>query len=143
VYSAASAAVHAVPVTTGFTWTTAAVSLLNLLVGGVLVAIIRSRPALKKLANEREASLLAERASEMDRMRKRIDVLEADLRATTHKLNNVTQAFEWMLDSLEFNPERSQEIAAKARVMRNGQMQAEATEKAAVLGAKANGGETA
>lgn len=39
---------------TGFTWTSALVGLLNVLVGGALVAFIRSLPNLKKVANERE-----------------------------------------------------------------------------------------
>lgn len=75
----------------------------------------------------------------MSAMSKRIDLLEAELRATVHKLNNVTQAFEWLVDTIEFNPERAQEAAHKAREMRNVQMQAEAEEKAAIIGAKVAG----
>ncbi len=50
----------AIPVSvSGFSWTAALMALANLLIGGLLVAIVRTRPALKKIANEREASLLA------------------------------------------------------------------------------------
>jgi hypothetical protein len=38
----------------GLTWTGALVGLLNVLVGGALVALIRSWPTLKKIANDRE-----------------------------------------------------------------------------------------
>lgn len=132
--------INPVPVAvSGFTWTAALMAVANLLIGGLLVAIVKSRPALKKIANEREASLLTERAAEMDLMRKRIDMLEAELRATNHKLNNVTQAFEWLVDTIEFNPDRAKEAAGKARAMRTAQMQAEAEEKGAILSAKAKG----
>lgn len=130
----------AVPVSVhGWTWTATLVATLNILGGGFLVALIRVWPALRKIAKEEGANLLLERAAEMKLMRKRIDRLEADLRATTHKLNNVTQCFEWLLDTIEFDPERAKEAAAKARAMRGQQMQAEATEKAAILGAQAGG----
>ncbi|MBB3348804.1 hypothetical protein [Sphingomonas sp. BK069] len=35
--------------------------LANILIGGLLVTIVRTRPALKKIADEREANLLEER----------------------------------------------------------------------------------
>ncbi len=51
--------------------------LANLLIGGVLAAIIKSRPQLKKIANDREANLLTERAGDLKDMNKRILDLEA------------------------------------------------------------------
>lgn len=61
---------------TGFGWSQALLAALNLLVGGALVTFIRSRPSMKKLANEREANLLSERAAEMENMRERIAKLD-------------------------------------------------------------------
>lgn len=50
-------AASSVPVhVSGLTWTGALVGLLNVLVGGALVAFIKSLPTLKKIANEREES---------------------------------------------------------------------------------------
>ena len=52
---------HAVPVAVqGWTWTSSLMAIANLLIGGLLVQVVRTRPALKKIANEREANLLTE-----------------------------------------------------------------------------------
>jgi hypothetical protein len=58
-------------------WITLLLGLMNVLLGGVLVQIIRNRPVLRKLDTEREANLLHERAEEMVSMRERISALEA------------------------------------------------------------------
>lgn len=53
----AASVAGSVPVhVSGLTWTGALVGLLNILVGGALVAFIKSLPTLKKIANEREES---------------------------------------------------------------------------------------
>lgn len=53
----AASVANSVPVhVSGLTWTGALVGLLNVLVGGALVAFIKSLPTLKKIANEREES---------------------------------------------------------------------------------------
>ncbi|MFS0737564.1 hypothetical protein ABC347_10985 [Sphingomonas sp. 1P06PA] len=142
--SVSGAAVQAaIPVATGFTWTTAAVGLLNLLVGGVLVAIIRSRPALKKIANEREANLLSERAEEMREMRERMAKLEAQMAAKDaqhdaerasdrHRINNLSQCLDMLLGLIEQDPKKAAAAAARVKAMREKQMEAEALEKAAI-----------
>ena len=63
----------------GFKITTLLVGLLNILIGGLLVAIVKTRPALKKIATEREANLPTERAAEMESMRKRLAEFQARL----------------------------------------------------------------
>lgn len=53
----------------GFTWTAALVGLLNLLIGGALVAVIKSWPRLKELA-------IRQRRGDMEDFRTRISDLE-------------------------------------------------------------------
>ncbi|VXD07703.1 conserved hypothetical protein [Sphingomonas sp. T1] len=142
-FSLAAAAAKAVPVSTGFTWTTAAVGLLNLLVGGVLVAIIKSRPALKKIANEREANLLNERAEEMEAMRQRIAKLEekaefkealhqAERAVDRHRINNLDQCLTAFLMMVKKNPDDAATAAAMIEEMRAQQIAREKQEAGAI-----------
>jgi hypothetical protein len=128
-------------VNTGFSWTTAAVAILNLLVGGVLVALIKSRPHLKRLANEREANLLTERAEEMELMRSRLAKLEAERAVDRHRLNNLSQCLDALLLMIELDPGKATEAAAKIRAMRERQAQEEAAEKSAIHAATITGKE--
>lgn len=73
---------QAVPVAVhGMTWTAALVGILNLLVGGALVALVKQWPNLRKLNNEREAAQQAIKRDEMDDMRERIAALETKVDA--------------------------------------------------------------
>lgn len=110
---------------TSFNLTTAFVALLNFLVGGALVAFIRSRAPMGKIRQEREANLLSERASEMDSMRKRIEALETkltladeELRVVRHDLANANTSLDLFIALLEANPERAQEIAKRVQTHR-------------------------
>jgi Skp family chaperone for outer membrane proteins len=111
-----------------FNWTTVAVVLLNVLVGGLLVALVKRKPALVKLANERDANLLSERAKEMQEMRERIERLEeaadrkdhqhaAEIARYRHRINNLDQAFNapsnW--SARPRNPPRSMPWRSRAR----------------------------
>ncbi len=129
----------AIPVATGFTWTTAFVGILNLLVGGVLVAIIRSRPALKKIANEREANLLTERAAEMVSMRASIAKLEVDLAVERHKNNNQRVMIYSLLHLFDMTPAKRKEALANIRADLAAMERAEAAEKGAIHAAKITG----
>jgi hypothetical protein len=117
---------------TGFSWGTALLGMLNLLIGGVLVAVIRSRPALKKIANEREKSLLEERAADMETMRVRLEKLEAERSVDRHRLNNVTACLDALLLLLETAPDKAPQHVARIKAMREAQMKAEAAEKGAI-----------
>ena len=132
-----------IPVSTGFTWTAALMGLANLLIGGLLVAIVRTRPALKKIANEREANLLTERAEQMELMQRRVDALEAKLEKERarheaeraldrHRLNNMDQALNYLFLMFETQPERAPEAIKAVKEMRARQMEAEALEKAKI-----------
>lgn len=125
-----------------FNWTTVAVGFLNLLVGGLLVAIVKTRPALKKIANEREANLLNERAEEMDKLRKRIDALEAESRQRErqfeaeralyrHQINNLDQSFNALLLLLKQDVPVAEAVEAVER-MRAAQLERETLEKSAI-----------
>lgn len=127
------------PVSVGFTWGAGLLSLLNLLVGGLLVTLVRTRPALKKIANEREANLLQERAQAMEAMSARMEKLEAERAVDRHRLNHVTQCFDALMLLLEMAPERATEHVARIKEMRAAQMMAEAAEKGAILGTRIEG----
>lgn len=133
----------------GVGWNSLLITLLDLLVGGLFVAVIKTRPTLKKIANEREANLLSERAEEMKEMRARLAKLEdgrqadrkeaeAKLEAERaqhrrerayerHKISNLQQAFDALLLLLEGIPEAAP-IVAKVKDMRARQLEAEALE---------------
>lgn len=123
----------AVPVAVhGFTWTAALMGLANILIGGLLVTIVRTRPALKKIANEREANLLNERAQEMENMRRSIAKLEAERANDRHRINNLSQCLDALLLMIEMDPTKAAEAAARIKAMRAAQMAAEAVEKGAI-----------
>ena len=132
-----------IAVTTGFTWTAALMGVANLLIGGLLVAIVRTRPALKKIANEREANLLEERAEQMEAMQRRLEAMEAKIEneraqhraeraLDRHRLNNFDQCFNALFMMFETSPEKAAEAIAAVKAMRTRQMEAEALEKAAI-----------
>ncbi len=135
--SAVPVAVH------GFTWTAGLMAIANLLIGGLLVTIVKTRPALKKIANEREANLLTERAEQMEAMQRRLEAMEAKQEAERarhqaeraldrHRLNNFDQCFNALFMMFDTSPERAAEAIAAVKVMRARQMEAEALEKAAI-----------
>lgn len=71
--SVASVPPEAVPVAVhGFTWTSALVGLLNVLVGGVLVAVVRNVPALRKIKVEEDSSLRTDLMARIDHLEKQI-----------------------------------------------------------------------
>lgn len=129
------------------TWGTALVAILNLLVGGLLVAIVKTRPALKKIGNEREQMILAARGEDMEAMRDRIEKLEAraeqkdaeheaEIRVMRHRLNNVTSCLDALLLLLKTSPDKAAEHVGLITEMRERQMAAEAAEKGAIAGAR-------
>jgi uncharacterized protein YigA (DUF484 family) len=134
----------AVPVVvSGWSWTAALMGLANLLIGGLLVQIVRTRPTLKKIANEREANLLTERAAEMDKMGERIAALEAQLEQQRarheaeraldrHRLNNMDQCLTYLFMVFEKMPEKVPEAMAAVKEMRADQLKNEALEKATI-----------
>ncbi len=67
----------AIPVAvSGFTWTAALVGLLNLLVGGVLVALVKSWPALKKLGIDENERLRQDRREDYRELRREFDLMK-------------------------------------------------------------------
>jgi hypothetical protein len=133
----------------GVNLTTVFIALLNLLVGGVLVALVKSRPALKKIANDREANLLEERAGEMESMRDRINALEARLQAKDelhdaersrdrHRINNLSQCLEALLLLLKQGVPVQEAVVAIEK-MRTEQLARETAEGSAIKAALLTG----
>jgi hypothetical protein len=111
--------------------------------GGVIAALVRAWPALKKIANEREANLLSERAEEMNKMRDTIDKLEARLdakdiqheaerAADRHRINNLDQALKAFFILVKRHPEDAAGAAAEIEAMRAQQMEEEKREGVAL-----------
>jgi hypothetical protein len=152
---------HFTAIDPAITWTTVFVVLLNVLVGGVFVAIIRTRPALKKIAADREANLLSERAGEMAEMRERIEKLEASLEAKDrqhadelaaerrlheaqkaadrHRMNNLNMAFQSLLMLLKQGVPVEQAVN-EVEAMRSKQLEREAAEATAIRAAAIRNG---
>jgi predicted RNase H-like nuclease (RuvC/YqgF family) len=124
---------------TGFSWSAGLLTLLNILIGGLLVQIVRTKPTLKKIANEREANLLTERAKEMEGMRRSIAKLEAERATDRHRINNLSQCLDALLMMIEMDPAKAAQAAVKIKAMRAAQMESEATEKAAIMAAEISG----
>lgn len=85
----------------GFTWTAALVAILNLLIGGALVAVIKNWPKLKELA-------IKARRDDMDDMRQRITELETVAKNASEKAHRsemivvtVVAAFQLAMGELE------------------------------------------
>ncbi len=132
-----------IAVNAGFGWTPILVAILNILVGGLLVAIVRTRPQMKEIAQKREANLLEERAKEMDSMRERLSEIEdllritsEELRVVRHDLANANHSLDMFIALIEANPERAAEHAAKVKGMREAARAALAEEKAVVTKAR-------
>lgn len=86
----------------GISLTAILVAILNVLIGGVLVQLVRTRPVLKQIGNEREANLLNERADEMERMRERLTALELKLEQAKEEAHEVQ-----IHQAAQFEAERS------------------------------------
>ena len=101
----------------------------------LIAAAAKLWPLMKRLANDREKSLLEERAAEMTKMRERLEKLEAERTVDRHRLNNVTQCLDALLMLLEVAPDKAADHVAKIKKMRADQMNAEALEKGVIAAA--------
>ena len=128
-----------------FNWTTIAVGILNLLVGGALVAFIRSRVPMRKVVADREANLLRERADEMVSMRHEIAELkgimeakerqrEAERAIERHRFNNLDASFNALLLLLKKGVAVEEAVGAVEK-MRAEQLERESKEKAVLQAA--------
>lgn len=118
-------------------------ALLNLLIGGVLVTIIRTRVPLKKIANDREANLLTERAEDMASMRGEIAELrnrmeikdrvhEAQRAYDRHRINNLDTALKAFFIMVKRHPDDAAGAAQEIEEMRKTQIEAENREAIAL-----------
>lgn len=145
---AAPGAAIAVKSATGM-WTATGVWTVLGLLSTIVVAYIKQWGPWKKLAHEREANLLHERAVEMDKMISRMEHLEATIvqerarheaeRALDrHRLNNMDQCLNYLFLIFEKMPEKVPDAIAAVKDMRARQIEAEAVEKAAIHAAAMN-----
>jgi hypothetical protein len=127
---------EAIPVAVhGFTWTTALVGLLNLLVGGGLVAWIKQRPRMKEIQANADERLRTDLITRVEKLERKIDAerdrYEALIAIMRHRLNNSDQCIDALLMLLETAPERVADAVSMIKEMRSRQREAEAAEKAA------------
>jgi len=124
----------------GFSWTTAFVGLLNVLVAGALVAWIKGRPKMRELektADEKLRDDLLTRVTKLEiRLEEERAQHDASMSVMRHRLNNSDQCLDALLMLLETSPEKVTEAVAIVKTMRERQRIAEALEKAAIHAAK-------
>lgn len=127
----------------GFNLNSALLIALVGVMGAILRAIINAKAPLQRITNDREANLLAERATEMDSMRKRLEALELQLEQERvrhdaeraldrHRLNNMDHCLNYLFMVFEKMPEKVPVAMAAVKEMRARQMETEALEKAAI-----------
>ena len=126
-----------VSVTTGFTWTSAGAwgTFLTL-----LALIVRQVGPWRKLRDDAEEKLRIALAERVDKLEKTLDRQtlrhEAERSLDRHKLNNLNQCFDAVMLLLETSPEKTPEILARVKAMRESQLKAEALEAAAIHAAQ-------
>jgi hypothetical protein len=134
------AADTAIPVAVhGFTWTTALVGLLNLLVGGALVSWVRSRPQLRQIETASEEKLRSDLLHRVETLERKLEEKEAihaaEMAIMRHRVNNSDQCLDALLLLIEQSPGKVKEAVTKIKEMRRVQREAEAAEKATLLAA--------
>ncbi|WP_174286620.1 hypothetical protein [Sphingomonas bacterium] len=131
----------------GWSWTTVGVGLLNLLVGGALVAWIKQRPKMRELEQNAEGKL---RDDLMERVRKlEADATaqaalreaerarhEAEMKIMRHRVNNSDQCLDALLLLLKTAPEKVNQAVQHIEEMRTRQRGEIAAEKGAQAGAQ-------
>nr|AGU09929.1 hypothetical protein [uncultured organism] len=137
-------AANALPVAVhGFTWSAGLLSLLNLIVGGAVVAWIKQRPRMRELEQTGEKTLqdgLLARVTALEaantnqslRFEAERAQHEATMAVMRHRLNNMTMCLDALLLLIEQDATKAADAAVKIREMRARQMAAEAAEKATV-----------
>jgi hypothetical protein len=127
----------------GWTWSAGLLSLLNLIVGGAVVAWIKQRPRMRELEQSGEKTLqeglltrvtALEAANTTQALRFEAERAqhEATMAVMRHRLNNMTMCLDALLLLIEQDPSKAAGAAIRIREMRSQQMAAEATEKATV-----------
>lgn len=140
---------HDVVSVTGWSWTTGMVGLLNLLVGGALVAWIKQRPKMKELQGSAQDKLVddlmgrvtkveelleSQRKEYESRLEKEKMLHEAEIRIMRHRMNNLDQCLTMLLVLIEQDPAKAQAAAIKVREMRALQESREVLERSIMTG---------
>lgn len=139
--------VDSVPVTVeGFNWTSALIAILNVLVMGVIVGLLKAWPQLKIISNQREANILTDRREDIRDMRERIVSLETsltekdlryestsarherDIAILRHKWSNTTQCLDALIMLLKTAPDKVEHAINMVEQMRERQKNEEAAE---------------
>lgn len=111
-----------------------------------MAALVRVWPSLKKIANEREANLLTERAEDMEAMRADLAKMKAEIKqqqvqheaeraVDRHRINNLQACLDSFLMLIEQDPQKAGEAVVRIKEMRARQAESEAAEKAAIRAA--------
>jgi hypothetical protein len=125
------------------------VGLLNLLVGGALVAWIKQRPKMKELQGSAQDKLVddlmgrvtkveelleSQRKEYESRLEKEKMLHEAEIRIMRHRMNNLDQCLTMLLVLIEQDPAKAQAAAIKVREMRALQESREVLERSIMTG---------
>ena len=131
---------NAISVSTGFTWTSFFTGISGASLLGILALVIRQIGPWRKQRDEAEQKLRTELLKRIGKLEKQLDTKErhheAERALDRHKINNLTQCLDAVLMVLEAAPEKTVEVVARIKTMREAQILAEAKESAAIYAAK-------
>lgn len=130
-----------IPVSSGFGWTAAgAWATAITLGGGILTLIIRQIGPWRKQTTEAEQRLREELTTRVTKLEHRLERqqtrFEAERSLYRHTIANLNQCFDAVMLMLETAPERTAEVVAKVRTMREAQIAAESLEKSTIHAAE-------
>lgn len=138
--TAADAAKNAQHVAVGFTWTSFFSAISGAGVLGILALIIRHIGPWRKQRDEAEQNLrvaLTKRVRMLERKIELKDVKhEAERSLDRHKIRNLVQCLDAVLFVLEKAPDKTGEVVAEIRAMRERQIAEEIAEAAAIRAAE-------
>lgn len=114
----------------------AVISLINLIVGGALVAWVKLRPKMRELNQTAEERLRDDLIARVEKLERKLDEERAHhdaiISLMRHRLNNSDQCVDALLMLLRTAPEKVTEAIATIEAMRERQRSNEATERAAI-----------
>jgi len=121
-----------VHVTTGFTWTSFFTGISGASLLTILVLVIRQIGPWRKQRDEAEEKLRSALTKRVQRLERKIEIKdakhEAERALDRHKIRNLNQCLDAVLMILETAPEKTVEVVAKVRTMRETQLAAEMRE---------------
>lgn len=126
-------------ISTGFTWTSLFTGISGAGILGLVGLLIRNIGPWRKQRDEAEEKFRNALSKRLAKVEKQLEVerarREAERTMERHKIRNLTQCLDAVLLVLEKAPDKTQEVIAEIRLMRDRQMREEAIESATLRAA--------